>query len=363
MRRSIPILAVLLGASLLGNAMLMSRLSRRAEPDPAQTRKSADATAKPILTDETAKLRDSLEAEKKKNEELRIRIEHLETDKKVLAQDSTPGQNKADKLVAFRERLRKLFKVMKDPAAKAGAVDPDSMVELTETYMEFFKMAATRSKEPKAYADYLHAFYEIGLEGETTALSQAQSGALSKLFEDFGLSLSKVPSTPAGERLIKEVELEASTMARVRDLLTEPQRALLAKDSMNALAAGNMMSTSYISGQGGADQIATMWTQSYQLDASQQPQAKIAAQAYLDAMNRLDPDGKAKKLNQFDQSGSPESYEYRLRSLREQLAALNMLSASLTPAQQERLRTQTMREFKIIDPAAFTAPAAPAPEK
>src|SRR6185295_2540860 len=130
---------VLLGASLLGNAMLMSRLSRRAEPDPAQTRKSADATAKPILTDETAKLRDSLEAEKKKNEELRIRIEHLETDKKVLAQDSTPGQNKADKLVAFRERLRKLFKVMKDPAAKAGAVDPDSMVELTETYMEFFK--------------------------------------------------------------------------------------------------------------------------------------------------------------------------------------------------------------------------------
>jgi hypothetical protein len=34
-----------------------------------------------------------------------------------------------------------------------------------------------------------------------------------------------------------------------------------------------------------------------------------------------------------------------------------VLSASLTPAQQEKLRTQTMREIFLMDPGAFTAPA------
>ena len=64
----------------------------------------------------------------------------------------------------------------------------------------------------------------------------------------------------------------------------------------------------------------------------------------------------------YDKSGSPESYEYRLRSVREQTAALNLLSASMTPAQQERLRTQTLREFMIFDGNAATTVVSP-PEK
>ena len=41
MRRSTPILAVLLLASLLANGLLAVRLSRRTEPDPAAARKTA----------------------------------------------------------------------------------------------------------------------------------------------------------------------------------------------------------------------------------------------------------------------------------------------------------------------------------
>ncbi len=347
MRGSTPVLIVLLGASVLGNILLIARGSRTPQPEASTPYRPPDRLASP---DGVASLQESLDAERKKNEELRARIERLETDKKVLIQEPAPGSGKADKLAAFREKLRKLMKVMKDPAAKAGAVDPDNMVELTETMMEFFKLAAVRAKDPKTYAEYLQAFYEVALEGDANALTPAQSSALSKLLEDFGTSLSKVPATPSGERLLKEIELEAGVMARVRDLLSAPQRELLTKNEMNALASGNMLSMSYISKEGAVDQISQMWTQLYQLEETQKPQAKLAAQAYLDAMNRA-----GGKSYAFDQSGSAEAYEARLRSVREQLAALNMLSASMTPAQQERLRTQTLREFVIFDGKVTTS--------
>lgn len=354
MRRSTPVLAVLLLASLLGNALLASRLSRRPEPEPAAARKAP--VDRPARAEESAAtLKESLDAERRKNEELRARIERLETDKKVLAQDapgSAPG-GAADKLAAFRAKLRKLFNTLKDPAAKAGAVDPDSMVELTDTMMEFFKMSAMRTKEPKLYADYLQAFYEVGLEGEGSPLTADQSAALSKLFVEYGEGLSRVPAAPAGEKLLKEIELEAATMARVRTVLSEQQRAALSKDNMEVLAASNMMSMSYVSGQGAADQIAKQWSALYQLDPAQLPQATSAAQAYVDAMKRLNEESKGKG-NLFANSGSPESYDYRLRSVREQLSALQVLSASMTPAQQERLRTQTMREIYMLDGVTVT---------
>lgn len=359
MRRSTSILGVLLGASLLANAMLAVRLSRAPEPGPAAARKVA-ASGRPASSPEApASLRESLELERKKVEELREKIERLETDKKVLAQE-VPGAGKVDKLEAFRAKLRKLMKLMKDPAAKAGNLDPDSMVEATEVMMEFFKMAAMRTKEPKAYADYLQAFYQVGLEGEGTALTEAQSASLTKLFQDLGQELARIPAAPTGERLLKEIEIESSVMARVNALLTEPQRTALTKENMNALAAGNMLSTSYVMKAGAVDQIAQAWTAAYQLDAAQSAQAKVAAQSYIDAMAR------AGVKFTFDKQGSPEHYEYRLRSAREQLAALQMLQASMSPAQQERVRTQTMREILIFDNTAAGADVvapAPVPEK
>jgi hypothetical protein len=358
MRRSTPILAVLLLASLLANGLLAVRLSRRTEPDPIAARKAAAAERAGRPDESVATLKESLDAERKKNEELRVRIERLETDKKVLAQDA-PGaaSGAADKLAAFRAKLKKLFKTMKDPAAKAGAVDPESMVELTDTMMEFFKLSATRAKDPKTYADYLHAFYEVGLDGEGSPLTADQSAALSKMFQEYGEGLGRIPQAPAGEKLLKEIELEAATMARVKSVLTEQQRTAMSKDNMELLAAGNMMSMSYVSSQGAADQIAKQWTALYQLDAAQLPQATVAAQQYVDAMKRLNEETKTKGFP-FAQQGTPEAYDYRLRSAREQLAALQTLSGSMTSAQQEKLRTQTMREVYMLDGAAtVTVPA------
>jgi hypothetical protein len=347
-------LGVLLGVSVLANILLAVRLSRAPEPAPVATK---TVTAEKRVDSDTAAMRESLDAERKKVEELKAKVERLETDKKVLAQEA-PAPGKADKLAAFKTKLRKLMKLSKDPAAKAGNVDPESMAEATEVIMEFFKIAALRSKDPASYAEYLGAFYEVGLEGEGTALTEAQSTSLAKLFETLGQDLGRVPQTPAGERLVREIELEAATMGRVNALLSEAQKTALAKDNLGGVLSGNMMSTSYIMKSGAVDQIAQQWTAAYQLDAAQLPQAKVAAKAYVDAMER------SGVKPSFEKQGSAEYFDYRLRSAREQLAALQVLQASMTSAQQERLRTQTLRELLIMDGAAFgQADVVTTPEK
>jgi hypothetical protein len=362
MSRSTPILAVLLGVSVLANAMLVVRLSRKSDPETPSARRAPGSAERSARPGEGASLQESLDQERRKTDELKAQVLRLEADKKVLAQES-PAPGKADKLAVFRDKLRKLMKMMKDPAAKAGAVDPENMVEFSETFMEFFKIAAMRGKEPKIYADYLHAFYEVGLEGEGSALTEAQSSSLSKLFQDMGQELSRIPPTPTGEKLMKEIEIEGAAMRRVHDLLGEAQRAALAKDNMGAMSAGNMLSMSYISKSGAAEQIVQNWSQAYQLEPAQIAQAKVAAQAYVDAMSRLDADKKGGPANPFNQQGSPEFYDARLRSVREQLAALNLLQASMTPAQQERVRTQTMREFILYDTQALQNQISPPAEK
>lgn len=354
--RSSPVLAVLLFASLLANAVLAVRLSRVPEPAPAPARKAPPTEPAAEKKEDVASLRESLDQERKKAAELQARIERLETDKKVLAQEA-PGAAKTDKLAAFREKLRKLMKLMKDPAAKAGALDPEMMAEATETMMEFMRLAALRAKEPKTYADYLHAFYEIGLEGEGTSLTPPQSAELTRLLHGFGEELARIPPAPAGESLLRQLEVEKGVMTRLKDVLTEPQRKALAEDNMEVLSVGNLMSTTYITRAGAADQIAKQWSALYQLDAAQLPAAQAAAQAYVEALGRID--GPSPGGIQATRSSSPEAYDRRIASLREQLAALQRLQGSMTPAQQERLRTQTMREILILD-GAVTSEAPPA---
>jgi hypothetical protein len=81
---------------------------------------------------------------------------------------------------------------------------------------------------------------------------------------------------------------------------------------------------------------------------SQLPQAKLAAQSYLDAMARIDSENK-KEDPVSSKPGSAKAYGYREQAVRQQLAALNVLQASMTPAQADRLRNQAMKEIHIVD--------------
>jgi hypothetical protein len=360
MRRSTPVLVVLLLASLLGNILLAVRLSRAGGDLPPARTTSATAEGTTSAND-VASLREALAVERKKAEELNARIERLETDKKVLALE-TPGAAKTDRVAAFRDKLRKLKKLMADPALKSGAgVDPENMADLTDAMMEFMKLAAVRAKEPKLYADYLHAFYEVGLEGEGTSLTPAQSESLSAMLQQYGDDLSRVPAAPAGDRLLKDLQLEGAVMGKVQALFTDAQRAALKTEQFEAMSSMNFLSTAYVTKDGAADQIAQQWSAQYQLDPSQLQQAKATAQAYVDALARLDAAAKGIDPT-INQPGSPEAYAYRESMVREQLAALATLQASMTPAQADRLRTQTMKEIHVVNGSA-EAQVVTTPEK
>lgn len=340
-------LAVLLLVSFLGNVLLSVALTRGSGPTGSSNTPSP-TPARPAHTGAVAELKESLVVERELNKKLQARIDLLETDKKVLALETPGGDGKTDKLLAFRVKLRKLKKAMTATALKDGnGPESETMVELTETMMELMKMAALRTKEPKTYADYLQAYHDIGLEGDGTSLTPDQSSALHALFQGLGEELSRVPAVPAGERLLQEILLEGATMGRVQDLLTETQRTAWGKDSMQGLASANMLSTAYVTKQGAANQIAQQWSSLYQLDASQLPQAKLAAHSYVEAMSRMDGENKSGDPT-FSKPGSPEAYAYREQSVRQQLAALNVLQASMTPSQVDRLRNQTMKEIHII---------------
>jgi len=361
MNRTLLVLGVLLLASLLGNLLLAVRISRLSETTPVFKGPPVANDRVTSSEDQTA-LRELLGTERKKNEDLQSRIDRLEIDKKVLAQESPVVNGKSDKLTAFREKLRKLKKMMADPAFKDGnGASPDTMVELTETMMEFMKVSALRSKEPKTYADYLRTFYEVALEGEGTSLTAGHQAQLNTLLEGYGEDLSRIPAEPAGDRLLKQIQLEGATLGRVQTLLSDAQRSALAKENMQGMAFSDMLSIPYISKDGAADQIAQQWTAQYQLDASQLQQAKLAAQSYVQAIARI-----RGQYNNTDPSmvtpGSPEAYQYRVQSIREQLTALGLLQASMTPAQADRLRTQTMKEVHILD-AAGEAQVVTTPDK
>jgi hypothetical protein len=348
MNRSISVLAVLLLASLLGNLLLAVRISRLSDAPTAS--KGPTLAAERVTSSEDLKaLQHSLETERKKNEDLQSRIDRLEIDKKVLAAETPMVPGRSEKLAAFKEKLRKLKKMMADPAFKEGnGANPDAMVELTETMMEFMRLSALRAKEPKTYSDYLRTFYEVVLEGDGTSLTADQQAQLNTLLQGYGEDLSRIPPEPAGNRLLQQIQLEGATLGRLQTLFSEAQKSAMAKENMQAMAFSDMLSISYIGKEGAAAQIAQQWTSQYQLDASQNQQAKLAAQSYVDAMARI-----RGQFNNSDPSiatpGSPEAYEYRVQSIREQLAALSLLQASMTPAQTDRLRTQTMKELHIVD--------------
>lgn len=347
MNRFNPVLSVLLLASLLGNILLAVRLSRSGGDAPATVERPASKESVTSSGD-LAPLRETLAAERKKTEELQARIKLLETDKKVLALE-TPGTAKPDKLAAFREKMKKLKKYLSDPAHKNKTdVDPENIVDLTDAMMDIMKMTAARTKEPKTYADCLQAVYEIGLEGEGTSLTSAQTATLNALLQGFAEQLSQIPATPAGDRLLREVQLEGTAMGKLQALLTDDQHKALKEINLEGVSSFNFLSTAFVTKDGAANQIAQQWSAAYQLDESQLPQAKAAAQAYVDALARIEAETPGGDPT-MSKPGSPEAYAYRERMVKEQLAALAGLQASLTSAQVDRMRTQTMKEIHVID--------------
>jgi hypothetical protein len=211
-------------------------------------------------------------------------------------------------------------------------------------------MASLKRKEPLAYADQVRAFFEIELEGEATALTAAQSSSLGKMLQEMGQAIARIPSVPAGPWLLKELELEGETMTRVRDLLTEAQRTRLTRGDLNGLVDSELLaSMSILPMKDGADEVVRVWEGQYKLGAAQLPQARAVAQDYVDALLRLE--AWVSKAFSFEtpENGGWLQYDARVASLRAQIASLDLLLASMTPAQQDLVSIRQMHEFTLDD--------------
>jgi hypothetical protein len=341
MNRSVSVLLVLLAASLIANAVLLVRLSRREEGLPSSP-KSVDRAAAVNGRDATP-LRESLEQEQAKSRELRTRIERLEADKKLLAEEvPVPKQ---DKLAEFREKIRRYRKQMN--TEQTADLNNEAMIEMSETSIEMMKLAAARSKDPARFGAYMQVLMEVCLEGDRTSLSAAESAAMGKLFQDMGEEIKRLPSTPAAERMIREIEIEAASMARMQGMLNPQQKELLPMSPFGMSQSTSSYNSMFVQKKDGVETIVGSWMQTYGLDEGQRIQLTAAAKSYLDGIERLEKESGVSGSSAYGNQGDAGAYAFRIRSLRDQLAALKSLEGSMNAEQRERLAARTPREFYL----------------
>jgi hypothetical protein len=302
--------------------------------------------------EETGSLQESLELERKKNEELRAKIERLETDKSVLAQDAPVAH--VDSISQFRDKIRRLKKL-----PNLGGRNPEAELEVSAIETDFQRFILGRAKNPHAYTEAVKAFYEEALKGGEAALTPEQARALAAMLAEMEHGLTRIQETSNGAHLIRELELESSMRAKLVGLLTEAQGTSLDEGLLSDVVSAGSYSRGTYYRKDGVQQVAAQWMQSYGLEENQQLAAQMAAGVFVAAMTRIDQQMPGNGSYAYDQSAA--GYDYRIRALREQMAALRILEAALTPEQRDRVKGETIHEFFFIDPNP-RPPIVPAPQ-
>lgn len=365
MNKSAAVLGPLLVLSLIFNIVAFRRV--RQEPSTASARAEKSGAAEGVEARSGAKgaedVNAELERERKRSRELEEKVKRLEADREVLAQAATSSAGAGSAApksptAGLREKLRKMKKLFK--AAEDGAQpDQEAVMEMSGDIMEVMKLGLARGKDPASYADFLKACAEVSLEDEA-ALTPAQSAELGRVMDDMAAELGRISATTSGERLIRELEIESGAVSRMRSLLTPEQREVMNKggmDDMPSMSSG--MTTTYLTKAGAVDTIVKQWTQTYKLEDAQLPAARAAATSFLSSLEGFDTTLKPGAQN-ADSNWGQMSYETRIGALRAQLTALRTLEGAMTAEQFERLRTQTTREFRLMD---VQIPTVEAPEK
>ncbi len=357
MKRSSAVLGILLGVSLLLNVVAFRRGAPELSTSPraAEKRGGAPEGLAPNPEASAVSLKAELERERKLVVELREAIRRLEADREVLGQAATAGAAAAKSPTAgLREKLRKMKKLFK---ASEDGVQPDqeAMLEMSGEIMEVMKLGLARTKDPKSYAEFLQVGTEIALEDEA-ALAPDQAAAVSRIFQELAEGLGRIEASNGGDRLIRELELEGAALERVPSVLTPAQQDVLRKATLDDLPSmATTMNTTWLQKANAADTIVKTWTQAYQLQESQLPAARAAAESFLRALEGVDK-GLLPAAPTADSNWRLQSYEKRITVLRAQMTAFRGVEGSLTAAQLERFRVQAPREFRLADFAAAVEP-------
>jgi hypothetical protein len=328
-------LAALLGVSVLLNIALIAR-GPTTPPEPARR---AAAPAPPRTTPEervSATYPDPAEVAS-----LRDRVRRLEADPAVPA---AAAVHALDPLAAFKEKLPRALRLVKDPRGLAAA-GPESQVELSEVTVAFQRAKVDRWKDPKTYTDILGAVLEQVAAETKAPLSDFQEAELGRTLKEYEAALSGAADKDAFERYLLEMGPEAEILGKLRTYVTPEQEAKVM--IFGAMSPWSASTAPWVDRSQAEAQAERLWTSAYGLDASQKAAVQAAARVYANAADALN--------TQFGRDALPgsESAEWRKRNAEILLQALSTLESSLTPEQRERLRSRRPAELRVYDPAAM----------
>ena len=331
---SIRLLLAVLTASALLNIWLTIRIAQLSR----QPTKSA------VLGDPRPPLGDSSQADKDMAE-LERKVRQLELEKTILAQE--PEIYKENKVSALRKNLRTVHAYLKKQNGSSPS-NPDVVLAINRTATDIAHLFSTRLADVDNYAQCLKAFYETVLEMDGVSLSGSQSIELSRIVDEMAAALKTVPLVPAGERQIKEVEIDLLTLSKIESLMAEDQlTAIRTAPLFQSMTAGSFHPTGLLRKDAGL-YIALAWKDMYRLSDAQFTSAVTAAQQFLDSIQRYEASsGMSARIVQ-EMHGTP-LFKYRIQFMQSQMEALRTLESSMTTEQTDRLRKDGIKEFFISD--------------
>jgi hypothetical protein len=335
MKRSVVALGTLLALSAALNGLLLAQ--RRPPSSPPPFRPSS------AVSPAVSSPREAFDIERRRVESLESRIRELEAEKAILAE---LGPAAVDRLGGLRERLRSYLKLCEQPESFN---DPAGQLEYSETAVEIQRITLNRSRNSKAYVDLLRMVYEMALE--TPPLPDAARALVGKVFDDLGTAIAGMKADSAGERLVKELELEGAAMERLRQAVGA-ERALQLTGSPLVALTGGFTTMSYVQANNGDEEVLGAWASTYGLDPAQREAARPAARAFTAELERLAKTTGEDPNHLFLQPGTPEYYRQRQASLQAQLSALARVEGTWTREQRERFRTREPRNFHLMTASA-----------
>lgn len=344
MRQATLILGVLLGGSVLLNVVLLARRPEAAAAPAVRPSPASPAEASPGAG--SVRDRERIRA-------LEARIRTLEEERAVLAQASTAPAPAVDPLASFRDKLRKLVRLTRDPKASAS-MTPEQQYEMAEVYMELYRLQLKRARDPQGYAEVLKTAYGIVLEESGSPATPEQAREMSRLLDEHAAALREMSALPALDRFLKEMEREGALNEALMRALTPDQQEHARTQLLSWL--NGSMGVQWISRSGAENSLESAWTQAYGLGDSQKPAVQLAARAYLEGIDRLHAEYKGREHLLYDTDGDGRSY--RLAAARLLSDALRSLEGAMTAEQREKLRTQAPQELRVMPETSAASGAA-----
>jgi hypothetical protein len=323
------VLSGLLGASLLGNIILLSR-SSETPPAPPSNRDS----------DEAKNLRASLDHANAELAATKADLAQLA----AKSQASTPSLPAAaepqDRVSHFRKRLHSLsapqnFRTNRDPGDAARESDLQA---------EFHRLEMDRQQNPAVYGKCMAACLEKILQESKPPMDPQQQAALQKALSDVTGRFEKVADETTPERVASELRLEADLWGTLREILTEEQFREASVHPLSSLLVYTPVGGIIQSGAHTLDYIASVWADSLGVSEEQRASFQGQAQLYMTTIRRLEyeaaPDGLI-----WDILYEPKGYDFRARAMQAQAEAIKGLTPYLTPDQARKLRTMAIQEY------------------